>query len=247
MTRWGMVVDVDRCTGCQACVVACQVENNIVINTEEIYLQKRAMTWIRIERYWDMPEHEGTEEEQRQYQEQHYDEVKARYLPVLCQHCANAPCEPVCPVYATYHNAEGLNVQIFNRCVGTRYCAANCPYHVRFFNYWEAKWPQSLQNSLNPDVTIRTKGIMEKCTFCVQRIRQVELKAKREGRSVVDGELQPACAQTCPTSTLVFGDLEDPNSRASQLAKNPRHYTLLEELGTEPGVVYLKKAEASAS
>jgi molybdopterin-containing oxidoreductase family iron-sulfur binding subunit len=217
-------------------VVACQVENNVMINTEEAYLQHRAMTWIRIERYWEQPA-----------DEEHIEEAKARYLPVLCQHCTNAPCEPVCPVYATYHNPEGLNIQIFNRCVGTRYCANNCPYHVRFFNYWEARWPESLRNSLNPDVTIRTKGIMEKCTFCVHRIRQVQLQATREGRSITDGELQPACAQTCPTSTLVFGDLDDPNSRASRLAQNPRNYRLLEELGTEPGVVYLKKVETDAA
>lgn len=225
--KWGMVVDADRCTGCQACVIACQAENNISLNTEDRFHQRRAIEWIRIERYW----------------EGEYPNVKAKFLPVLCQHCENAPCEPVCPVFATYHNNEGLNVQVYNRCVGTRYCANNDPYQVRFFNFWEPEWPKTLENQLNPDVTVRTRGIMEKCTFCVQRISRKQRELKNEGRDLVDGELKPACVQTCPTDALVFGNLKDPKSKVAKMAKGSRHYKLLESLGTEPNVIYLKKVE----
>ena len=225
--KWGMVIDVDRCTGCEACVIACQAENNIPLNEEDRFHEGRAIEWIRIERYW----------------EGEYPDVKAKFLPVLCQHCENAPCEPVCPVYATYHNNQGMNVQVYNRCVGTRYCANNDPYQVRFFNFWEPQWPESLENQLNPDVTVRTRGLMEKCSFCIQRIRRTERDLKNDGRDLRDGELQPACAQTCPTDALVFGNMKDPESRVSQLAKSDRHYKLLETLGTEPNVVYLKKVE----
>ena len=243
--KWGMVIDIDRCSGCQACVIACQTENNILMTSEDIAQQKRAMTWIRIERYW----------------EGEFPNIKARFIPVLCQHCENAPCEPVCPVYATYHNDEGLNVQVYNRCVGTRYCAANCPYHARVFNYWErstnSPWlsvysPDSspaepMNEYLNPDVTVRSKGIMEKCTFCVQRIKRVERQAKVEGgRAVADGEVQPACVQACPTGALVFGNLLDPKSKVAQMAEDERGYHLLEDLGTRPSVTYLKKVDPNA-
>ena len=226
--HWGMIVDVDRCTGCQACVVACQAENNVPINEEQRFVEHRAKEWIRIERYW----------------EGEFPDVKARFLPVLCQHCENAPCEPVCPVNAIQHNSEGLNVQVYNRCVGTRYCGNNCPYNVRFFNFWEPDWPQPLNSQLNPDVTVRSKGIMEKCTFCVQRINRVKRDAARQGRTVRDGELQPACAQACPTDALVFGNWRDPTSRINALAQN-REYRLLSDLGTNPSVVYLKAVDSS--
>jgi molybdopterin-containing oxidoreductase family iron-sulfur binding subunit len=235
--KWGMVIDVDKCIGCQACVVACQSENNIPINTEELYNQRRAVQWIRIERYW----------------EGEFPNVKARFIPVLCQHCSDAPCEPVCPVLATYHNSEGLNVQVYNRCIGTRFCANNCPYHVRFFNFWEPSWPESLKNQLNPDVTVRSRGIMEKCTFCIQRIRRSTRDAKLEGRELEDGarELNPACVNACPTETLVFGDLHDPESKVAKMSEKElgdhgRGYHLLEELGTEPNVLYLKKVDKDA-
>ena len=228
--KWQMVVDVDRCTGCQACVIACQAENNVPINSEGIFNQRRAIEWIRIERYW----------------EGEFPNAKARFLPVMCQQCGNAPCEPVCPVFATYHNNEGLNVQVYNRCVGTRYCQNNCPYHVRFFNYWQPVWPESLRNQLNPDVTVRHRGIMEKCTFCVQRIRRGELDATREGRNLKDGDIQPACAQACPTTALVFGDISDPNSKVSEFAQNSRRFKLLEKLGTDTNVIYLKKVDKEA-
>ena len=236
-TQWGMAIDADRCTGCQACVVACQSENNIPINEEEHFNQRRAIQWIRIERYW----------------EGEFPDVKARFVPILCQHCADAPCEPVCPVYATYHNPEGLNVQVYNRCIGTRFCANGCPYQVRFFNFWEPAWPESLTNQLNPDVTVRSRGIMEKCTFCVQRIRRSSREAEAEGRVLEDGarESNPACVNACPTDALVFGDFNDPDSKVSKIKKKElddhgRGYHMLESLGTHPSVVYLKKVDEHA-
>ena len=162
---------------------------------------------------------------------------------MLCQHCANAPCEPVCPVYATYHNNEGLNVQVYNRCIGTRYCANNDPYNVRFFNFFQPTWPDSLKNQLNPDVTVRSRGVMEKCTFCVQRIRRSGRVANAEGRDLKDGDISPACVQSCPTNALNFGDLKDPQSKVSIMAKDRRAYKVLEEVGTEPSVIYLKRVD----
>jgi len=226
---WTMVIDLDRCTGCQACVVACHAENNVSTVGEEEVTRGRAMHWIRIERYW----------------EGEYPDLRARFLPVLCQQCENAPCEPVCPVFATYHNEqEHLNIQVYNRCIGTRYCANNCPYIARAFNWFAPYFPEPLNEQLNPDVTVRWRGIMEKCTFCVQRIRRVEEDAAAGGQPIRDGEVQPACVQTCPTEALVFGDLHDPESRVAQLARSRRAFRLLEELGTEPSVIYLKGGEA---
>lgn len=231
-----MVIDVDKCTGCQACVVACQAENNVPLNTEEIFLQQRSIEWIRVERYW----------------EGEFPDVKARFIPILCQHCENAPCEPVCPVYATYHNNEGMNIQVYNRCIGTRFCANNCPYQVRFFNFWEPSWPESMRSQLNPDVTVRSRGVMEKCSFCVQRIRRSELEIEgKEGQALTDSlvrerQLKPACVQACPTGTLTFGDLLDPASEVSELQDDSRRYVLLEDLGTDPNVIYLKKVDHEA-
>ena len=228
--KWGMAVDADKCTGCQACVVACQSENNIPINESDHFIQRRAIQWIRIERYW----------------EGEFPEVKARFVPMLCQHCENAPCEPVCPVFATYHNNEGLNVQVYNRCIGTRFCANNDPWNVRFFNFWEPVWPETMRNQLNSDVTVRSRGIMEKCSFCVQRIRRTLREVAREGREVVDGDVTPACVQSCPTNALVFGDLNDPISKVDKLRKGGRQYRILDHLGTEPSVYYLKKVDPHA-
>jgi Fe-S-cluster-containing dehydrogenase component len=242
--KWGVVVDLDRCSGCQACVVACQAENNLPINDQNAFLQRRAFEWIRIERYW----------------EGEFPNVKARFIPILCQHCENAPCEPVCPVYATYHNDEGLNVQVYNRCVGTRYCINNCPYQVRFFNFWEPVWPERFRNQLNPDVTVRSRGITEKCSFCVQRIRRGELTVERQRGGKLDhvslrkGNFLPACVQACPTNALMFGDQQDPSSPISPYFEDLKHheheedrstrgYRLLEELGTKPNVIYLKKVD----
>ena len=225
--NWGMIADLDKCTGCQDCVLACQAENNIPINTQDRVERARSISWIRVERYW-----EGD-----------FPDTKARFIPIMCQHCENAPCEPVCPVYASYHNSEGLNVQVYNRCVGTRYCANACPYIVRFFNYWDPVWPESLRNHLNPDVTIRSRGIMEKCSLCIQRINRTSRKAKSEGRELEDGEIQTACSAACGTHGIVFGDLNDPESRVSKLKNHKRAFTLLEQFGTDPNVIYLAKID----
>jgi len=159
----------------------------------------------------------------------------------ICQHCDNAPCESVCPVYAPHHNKEGLNNQIYNRCIGTRFCAQNCPYKVRRFNWLDWQWPEPLNLQLNPDVTVRSKGVMEKCSFCIQRIKTAHDLAKNEGRMIRDGEVTPACVQTCPTEALVFGSLMDENSRVSRLVRNPRAYQVMGYLNTKPAVIYLKK------
>ena len=225
---WTMSIDLDRCTGCSACVTACQAENNIPIVGEKELANGREMQWMRIERYW----------------EGEYPNAKLKFIPMLCQHCDAAPCETVCPVSATYHNQDGLNTQIYNRCIGTRSCAVYCPYEVRYFNYYDHHWDTPLEQQLNPDVTVREKGVMEKCTFCIQRIRQAKDHAKDDGRRrVADGEVQPACVQTCPTEALVFGDRKNPDSKVSKLMRDPRAYHVLEETNTLPSVVYLKKVD----
>lgn len=224
--KWGLVVDQDLCTGCQACVAACSMENNISFVGESDASYGRSMHWIRTERFWSGE----------------YPEVKATpFQPVMCQQCGAAPCEPVCPVYASVHSEpEQLNAQVYNRCVGTRYCANNCPYIVRTFNWRDYERPEPLNNQLNPDVTVRRRGVAEKCTFCVQRIRRVEDVAKSENREVHDGEVAPACVQACPAGALIFGRMDDPSSKISKAAVGGRAVRLLEELGTAPRVTYLK-------
>ncbi len=222
---WGMVIDLDRCTGCEACVTACQAENNLPTVGEQGIKDGREIKWLRIERYW----------------EGEYPNIKLRFMPILCQHCDNAPCEPACPVYATYHNQDGLNVQVYNRCIGTRSCATYCPYDARSFNWFSFTWDKPLEQQLNPDVSVREKGVMEKCTFCIQRIRQAKDTAKDQNRAVGDGEVQPACVQSCPAQALTFGDRNDPDSAVSKLANSPRGYRALEELNTNPSIIYLKK------
>lgn len=187
------------------------------------------MHWIRIERYW----------------EGEYPNIKARFMPVMCQQCSEAPCEPVCPVFATYHNPEGLNAQIYNRCIGTRFCGSACPYKVRVFNWFRPEFPEPFVEQLNPDVSTRGRGIIEKCSFCIQRIRRAETDARVQGLELADGEIQPACVQTCPSSALIFGDLNNPDSQASQLARSHRAFRLLDELGTDPAVIYLKGGESN--
>jgi molybdopterin-containing oxidoreductase family iron-sulfur binding subunit len=229
--RWGMAIDLAKCTGCQACVTACYAENNIPIVGEGEIHKGREMTWMRIERYWEGGEEPG-------------EPVTARFVPMLCQHCSNAPCEPVCPVYAAYHTADGLNGQVYNRCVGTRYCANNCPYKVRYFNWYkynEESWPAPLHLQLNPDVTVRARGVMEKCTFCIQRIRGAQNDARVENRQISDGEFTTACAQACPSSAIVFGNAADPGSKVAQLQQDPRGYRVLEDLNTRSAITYLAK------
>lgn len=227
--RWGMVIDLDRCTGCQACVVACHAENNVPVVGEQEAAYGRWAHWIHIERYW----------------EGEYPNVKARFMPVLCQQCSEAPCEPVCPVFATYHNEQGLNAQIYNRCIGTRFCGNACPYKVRTYNWFDPQFIEPLTEQLNPDVTVRTRGIMEKCTFCVQRIRRGLEDANAKNTEVKDGDILPACVQTCPSGAIFFGDLNDPDSQVSILERSRRSFRLLEHLGTAPGVIYLKGGETN--
>jgi molybdopterin-containing oxidoreductase family iron-sulfur binding subunit len=220
-----MVVDLDRCTGCEACVVACHAENNIPTAGEEQAARGRAKHWIRVERTW----------------EGEFPNARVRFQPVFCQQCDQAPCEPVCPTYASYHTAEGLNGQVYNRCIGTRFCANACPYNVRVFNFFEPKWEMPLELQLNPDVSVRSVGVMEKCTFCVQRIKAAEIQAEAEKRELKDGEFNPACAQSCASKALVFGDLNDPRSEVARLAQSARGGKLLGELGTRPNVTYLAR------
>ncbi|MGH7730757.1 MAG: molybdopterin-dependent oxidoreductase [Candidatus Eiseniibacteriota bacterium] len=237
--RWAMAIDLDSCTGCSACVVACSAENNVPYVGTEMVKRGREMLWIRIDRFEESL-HPGASD--------------VRFVPMMCQHCGDAPCETVCPVYATYHNPEGLNAQVYNRCVGTRYCSNNCPYKVRSFNFLEYAapekvtfaFPEPLNWQLNPDVTVRNKGVMEKCTMCVQRILEGKGTAKDEGRKVRDGEIQTACAQSCPTQAIVFGDLADPESAVHRASFGDRRYWVLEELNTKPGVTYLKRVRRDA-
>jgi Fe-S-cluster-containing dehydrogenase component len=223
--QWGMVIDLDRCTGCEACVVACHAENNIATVSPEEAARGRTLHWIHVERYW----------------EGEYPNVRARFRPVLCQQCGAAPCEPVCPTFASYHTAEGLNAQVYNRCIGTRYCANACPYTVRVFNWFSPEWDKPLHLQLNPDVSVREAGVMEKCTFCTQRITAAEIHARAENRELKDGDVTPACVQSCPAGAMVFGDLSDPTSQVSRLARLARGSKLLEELGTLPAITYLER------
>jgi molybdopterin-containing oxidoreductase family iron-sulfur binding subunit len=265
--RWAMAIDLSKCNGCGKCVVGCQAENNIPVVGRQGMLDGREMSWMRIDRYYDAPKKDG------QWDAEVWDgplevveEPQTLFEPMLCQHCENAPCETVCPFVATMHSADGLNQQIYNRCVGTRYCANNCPFKVRRFNYWELskrqesaffRWlvpriarnaelntraPMQMKN--NPEVTVRARGVMEKCSFCIQRIRAAGSEAIREGRSkdhFPDGAVVPACMEACPTGAITFGDVNNPGSRVAALAAHPRAMRLLDALGVKPSISYLTK------
>ena len=229
--RWAMAIDLDKCSGCGACITACQAENNVPVVGENQILMGRDIHWLRVENYFETMD------------ASHAGPVDVRFTPMLCQHCGNAPCEPVCPVFAAYHTPDGLNAQVYNRCVGTRYCANNCPYKVRVFNWYEySDVPEPLNWQYNPDVTVRGEGVMEKCTFCVQRIRDAENSAVLDGRAIPDGEVVPACQQSCAAEAIVFGNIRDPNSRVAQVTASERSYRVLDDLiNTQPAVTYQRK------
>lgn len=223
MPRWGMVIDLDRCTACQACTVACRAENNVPFAGPEEAAKGRAIFWNEL-----IPMVEGE-----------FPHLKARFIPRPCMHCDNPPCVRVCPVRATYKNEEGIVAQIYSRCIGCRLCMAACPYTARSFNWLHGDWPADMEQALNPDVSLRPKGVVEKCLFCIQRLRKAKERAgagKLEDAAVVR---LPACVQTCPAGARYFGDLDDPESTVSKLARSPRAFRLLEELGTQPKVFYL--------
>ncbi len=228
--HWAMAVDLNKCTGCSSCVLACQVENNIPVVGKDEVSRGRSMHWMRIDRYYSGPHGELPKD----------DDIDIVHQPMFCQQCDNAPCETVCPVLATVHSSEGLNQQIYNRCVGTRYCSNNCPYKTRRFNFFDYKRDDPKENLiLNPNVTVRSRGIMEKCTFCVHRIQEVKIDAKSKGEALKDGDIKSACQQSCPSGAIVFGDSNDPESEVSILLNSPRSYRVLEEINVKPSVGYL--------
>jgi len=258
---WGLAIDLNKCIGCNACAVACYAENNLAVVGKERFDKGQALHWLRLERYWDEPDLGEDRVADYQYH-------GASFTPVMCQQCNAATCEPVCPVAATYHTPDGLNAQVYNRCIGSRYCSNNCPYRLRYFNfysYYEESWPTPLNMQLNPDLSVRDKGVMEKCTFCIQRIRTGKDAAQREGRTVQDGDIVSACAQSCPTKAITFGDMlknYDPAStnadsktaglwrkhqvelgktKQTKQVADLRGYRLLEGLNTDPCVMYLER------
>jgi len=227
MPRWGMVIDLRKCNGCQACEVACRSENNISVGGPQAAAENRTISWMRV----------------RSEVSGEWPDVRARFVPQPCMHCDRPPCTMVCPVQATSIDEEGIVNQIYARCIGCRYCANACPYTVKFFNWRAPRYPGSTADGLNPDVSVRPVGVIEKCTFCSHRLAPAREQARIEKRPLREGDYVPACAESCPTGAIVFGDLDDPRQRVAQLAKDPRAFRLLEELGTHPKVHYLSDRE----
>jgi molybdopterin-containing oxidoreductase family iron-sulfur binding subunit len=247
--HWGMSIDLNSCIGCGACVVACTAENNVPVVGKDEIARSREMHWIRIDRYYTSDAEEGD----LKAMENPSDNPKVVFQPVMCQHCNHAPCETVCPVVATNHSSEGLNQMAYNRCIGTRYCANNCPYKVRRFNWFEYDTNSKFADVnpsqtelgrmvLNPDVVVRARGVMEKCSMCVHRIQEVKLTAKKDSRKINDGEIKTACSQSCPTQAITFGDYNNAESELNKMWKpEERSYHLLEELDVQPNVFYQTK------
>ena len=227
MVKWGMVIDLDLCTGCQACVIACKTENNVPFVGEEETHRGRSINWMQV---ITETHHTGKE-------------VRVRFLPRPCFHCEMPPCIKVCPVHATYVDPEGLVAQVYHRCIGCRFCMAACPYTAKFFNWYDYKIPESMNPMINPDVSIRQKGVVEKCTFCHHRLLQAKDRARYEGRELSPNEYVPACVESCPAKAIVFGDLDSPHSEVARLSRSSRAFRLLEELGTGPKVFYLEEGE----
>ncbi len=225
--RWGMVIDLDRCTGCQACTTACQMENNTPPPSATTAGEGRSIRWMDL-----VPIVEGE-----------YPRVKLRLLPRPCMQCDHPPCIKVCPVGATAKGEDGIVAQVYARCIGCRYCTTACPYTVRYFNWYEPSWPEELGLALNPDVSVRPKGVVEKCTFCHHRLAKARDRAAAERRELEPGEYVPACAEACPARAIAFGDLDDAGSEVARLARSPRVFRLLEDLGTEPKVYYLREEQ----
>jgi molybdopterin-containing oxidoreductase family iron-sulfur binding subunit len=227
MARWGMVIDLNKCTGCGECVTACKIENNVAIVDKNESEKGRTMLWMDL-----LTEYRGE-----------YPRIKVRYIPRPCFHCENPPCTKVCPVRATYLDKEGLVTQIFPQCIGCRYCMAACPYTVKSFNWYRPQWPDSMYAALNPDVSVRPDGVVEKCTFCVHRLQKEKEKAAVENRELQEVDYIPACVESCPTKAIHFGDLDKTESEVFKLIRSPRAFRMLEELGTEPKVYYLAEME----